>query len=457
MSYYLYLIETKKEYTIHLINELTPLMYEGIQSIYEDAKENSNDNEELKLFQSLLRKIPSWNEHLIEQETNRIIKCSSKSDIIEDLINAVIKSNIMILTNTPPEKKDNLQIKHDISTTKFIHNSYIEVARNIFQNPYLFYHKLNSFELKKNQRESHECIKKSIEQAIRKLLPMNVILQNYLGKTFEQTHTNDFENPIIESDYNNLKHMLNKNSDVFQLVKQSKTDEKINIQLELPKTKQINNTTDNFKTLKELAKQNISPIDNKVNNIMLNNTLNAIKESEKNIDLSDSITTIQISETSIYKQSDNKQSDNKQSDNKQSDNKQTDNKQSDTNSLYAKMKQSYNKQLDSKQSDYLITNNKQSTNKQSTNKQSFKQSINIDSEDASVSYFRQQDNTKQDYIEIYEDDKAKNKQAKQFLNYDKINNNSSIDLKSIIDNLSTVDNNLNNNNKKKYFSKSNNL
>ena len=208
MSYYLYLIETKKEYTIHLINELTPLMYEGIQSIYEDAKENSNDNEELKLFQSLLRKIPAWNEHLIEQETNRIIKNSSKSDIIEDLINAVIKSNIMILTNTPPENKDKLQIKHDISTTKFIHNSYIEIARNIFQNPYLFYHKLNSFELKKNQRESHECIKKSIEQAIRKLLPMNVILQNYLGKTFEQIPSNDFENPIIESDYNNQKMMI---------------------------------------------------------------------------------------------------------------------------------------------------------------------------------------------------------------------------------------------------------
>ena len=34
--------------------------------------------------------------------------------------------------------------------------------------------------------------------------------------------SNDFQNPIIESDYNNLKQMLNKNSDVFQLIKNNK-------------------------------------------------------------------------------------------------------------------------------------------------------------------------------------------------------------------------------------------
>ena len=220
MSYYLYLVETKKEYTIHLVNSLAPLIYEGISSIYEDAKNNANGGEELKLFQSLLRKIPSWNNHLIEQETNRIIKLSQKGDIIEDLIKAVIKSNIMILTNTPPEKKDNLRIKHDITSEKFIHNSYIEVARNIFQNPYLFYHKYDSYQLKKNQRESTDIIKKSVEQSIRKLLPMNVILQNYLGSTFNN-QTDDFQNPIPESDYDNLRHMLNKDppENSYELVK----------------------------------------------------------------------------------------------------------------------------------------------------------------------------------------------------------------------------------------------
>ena len=110
------------------------------------------DNDELKLFQNFLRKIPLWNDYIIKKESARILKDAEKGDIIEDLIKAVIKANIMILTNTPPEKKDKLRIKHDITYIKFIHNSYIEIARNIFQNPYLFYHKYNSYELKKKSK-----------------------------------------------------------------------------------------------------------------------------------------------------------------------------------------------------------------------------------------------------------------------------------------------------------------
>ena len=372
MSYYLYLIETKKEYTIHLINELTPLIYEGIASIYEEAKNNSNDNEELKLFQSLLRKIPTWNEYLIEQETSRIIKNSSKSDIIEDLINAVIKSNIMILTNTPPEKKDNLQIKHDISTSKFIHNSYIEVARNIFQNPYLFYHKLNSFELKKNQRESYDVIKKSIEQSIRKLLPMNVILQNYLGKTFEQ-NKDDFENSIPLSDYNNLKQMLKKTSEI------PVDNEKINIELTLPvqEPKKLN-SSDNFKAFKELGKQKEKDSEKLIETI-----------NQPNNKFKSSVSVMSLSETSQQNNS--------------------------TNNLYLQMKKSYQTRLEKNK--------------------------NMDSEDTSVSYFKQ--NNKDEYIDVYEDNKKQN--------------NTSANFNAIMDNMVDINNKVNNNSKKKYFNKNNNL
>jgi hypothetical protein len=449
MSYYLYLIETKKEYTIHLINELTPLMYEGIQSIYQDARDNSNENEELKQVQRLLRKIQSWNEHLIEQETNRIIKNSSKSDIIEDLINAVIKSNIMILTNTPPEKKDNLQIKHDITTRKFIHNSYIEIARNIFQNPYLFYHKLNAFELKKNQRECHDCIKKSIEQSIRKLLPMNIILQNYLGKTFDQVPSDDFQNPIIESDYNNLKQMLNKNSDVFQLIKHNKinanadaNDDKINIKLDLPATRQINQTTDNFKTLKELGKQNESP---------KCNILYSILESEN----TDNKLLYAQMKKSYNKQLD-KQLDKQISDKQISDKQILDKKVSDSTTSDIRVSEKIIS--DKKSSNYQISDKKISNYQMSEKIASERNNIlNCDSEDASASYFRQ-NSYKKDFIEVYnEDNKTKNK---QFLDYNKLDDDTSIDLKSMINSISSVstDTKYNNiNNKKKYFSKNNNL
>jgi len=486
MSYYLYLVETKKEYTMHLINALTPLIYEGISSIYDDAKTNS-PNEELKLFQSLLRKIPTWNDHLIEQETNRIVKQSSKGDIIEDLIKAVIKSNIMILTNTPPDKKDNIKIKHDITTAKFIHNSYIEVARNIFQNPYLFYHKYNSFELKKNQRESNEIIKKSIEQSIRKLLPMNIILQNYLGSSFEG-QSDDFHNSIPETDYNNLKHMLNKdpiNDETYQLVKKNDSIKSptiinqengmVNINISAPKQKTNIETSDNFKNLKELARLNNITENLKTENLKTENK----KESDLKTDKkeSDFKTDKKESDFKTDKKESDFKTDKKDSDfkteNKKDSDFKTDKKDSDSNkniepeiqkTKVIKQINVYNQQSESiKDSDYILQKNKITYSNHYE-----------DSEDASVSYFKQL-NSKEGYAEVYDDTRTKpiidnyidfknpekksTKINKPFINLDRLDDNSSINFKSIMGDVSSVNNQslINNNNKKKYFNKNNNL
>ena len=43
-----FLIETKQEYTIHLVNSINSLVYDGLQNIYEEAKKNAKNNDELK-------------------------------------------------------------------------------------------------------------------------------------------------------------------------------------------------------------------------------------------------------------------------------------------------------------------------------------------------------------------------------------------------------------------------
>ena len=88
-----FLVETKKEYTIQLVNILTPLIYEGLQSIYAEAKNlsNQNDNNVLKIFQSFLKRIPKWNNEMIEKEKNRILNNSRSLSWLKDLIKATIK------------------------------------------------------------------------------------------------------------------------------------------------------------------------------------------------------------------------------------------------------------------------------------------------------------------------------------------------------------------------------
>ena len=184
MSQYQYLLETKTEYTNHLTNLLTPSIYEGIQSIYKDAINFSDELEVLKNFQEILKTIPKWNEKIIQNETSRIIKKNQYNNIIDELIKSVIKANIILLTNTPIEKHHTIRIKHNITTESFIHNCYIEVGRNVYNSPYLMHHKYSDIELKKNQNEMYQLINNSIKNAIMKMLPLNVILKEYIGKSF---------------------------------------------------------------------------------------------------------------------------------------------------------------------------------------------------------------------------------------------------------------------------------
>jgi len=223
-----FLVETKTEYTYQLVNIITPYLYEGFKSIYEEAKKISKKGEELKVFQTCLRRIPSWTQETLKAETKRIMTESNCADILDDLLKAVIKSNIMILTNTPPDGKNKLKINFLIELDKFIHNSYIESAKNIFQNPYLFFDKCTPLELKRNERESHETIKNSINDAIRKMLPINMILKEYLGRSYIDSIQNENIDKIVsEQDKTRLTHLLksNENEEVkYQLTKNVQTN-----------------------------------------------------------------------------------------------------------------------------------------------------------------------------------------------------------------------------------------
>ena len=86
------LVETKNEYTTHLSNILTPLIFEGFQTIYKDSMQIAGANDILKLFQSFLKRIPKWNQSMIETETERIINSSHSYGWLNDLIRAINSS-----------------------------------------------------------------------------------------------------------------------------------------------------------------------------------------------------------------------------------------------------------------------------------------------------------------------------------------------------------------------------
>jgi len=204
-----YLTEIKKEYTIQLVNILTPSIYEGINSIYNEVKKIAKDGEELKIFQGFLLKIPTWTEQMITIEATRIKTVIQNADILDDLIKAVIQSNILLLTSTDLSDKHKVlkEFNINLNYTKFIHNVYIEVAKTFYNYPFLFFHKVPALEYKKNQLKSHKLIKESIEEAIRKMLPLQLILKKYLG-TMSDINDDKYIRSLVNSESNNKQYKL---------------------------------------------------------------------------------------------------------------------------------------------------------------------------------------------------------------------------------------------------------
>jgi len=208
------LVETKQEYTTQLVNILTPLIFEGLQSIYQDAINNSSSDDVLKVFQLFLKRIPKWNNDMINRESNRIMNNSKSYTWLEDLIKATLKANISVLTYNPSIKtqiKINHSFYNNVNINDFIHKIYIECARDIWNNPYLFYHNFQPIDLKRNQRDAIITIKDCIREAIRKLLPVKHILNIYLGEEFENESPDDnFDKYISDIESKNLSKLIKK-------------------------------------------------------------------------------------------------------------------------------------------------------------------------------------------------------------------------------------------------------
>ena len=206
-----FLVETKNEYTIQLVNILSPHIFEGFESIYLESRKiikKGEENKILKAFQQFIKRIPQWNNNLIETETKRIA-ASSRCDFLHNLLKAVIKSNIILLTNNNIKNEDIDKKFLDIPLSKFIHKCYIECARQFYTSPYLFFHDVKPIDKKRNQRDCNDLIKSSIKEAIRKMLPVQHILSKYLGSEII-TGNVEIDKPLSQIDSENLKQLVNK-------------------------------------------------------------------------------------------------------------------------------------------------------------------------------------------------------------------------------------------------------
>ena len=171
--------QAKLEYTKQLVDVLYMNMYDGVRSIYDDSKQlyaNKTTTSIIYVFRSLLEKVPKWNTDIIDSETERIMK-ASKCDWLDDLLTAVFISHTRILMSIGPNQNYNKINVTIPKTTTFVHKSYINIAREVWKNPYLFNESVSQCEYQRNMRDCESIISSCFCETIRKLLPVKNILK----------------------------------------------------------------------------------------------------------------------------------------------------------------------------------------------------------------------------------------------------------------------------------------
>ena len=189
--------ESRNEWCGRLVTLLSPLVIEGIKSIFNESWKMCSDSGEmskyLMTFQNLLARVPKWNSVILEEEKNRIIERSG-CNYLEDLITCVHIIQLKVLTCI---RVGNKQKKIDISIPKldhFLHRVYIHVARKVYSNVYLFERNISDLQVQKHHRELEIMVQECILTAIRESIPTESIIRAYLDENQEEE-----EEEIIEA------------------------------------------------------------------------------------------------------------------------------------------------------------------------------------------------------------------------------------------------------------------
>jgi hypothetical protein len=193
--------ESKNEWGARLLTILTPLVIEGFKSIFDESVKLCKDNREmdkyLMTFQNLITRIPKWNPSIIEQERKRIIERSG-CGYLEELVTCVHIIQLKLLTAMRVGQK---QKKIDINIPKlddFIHKAYINVARKIYKNVYLFEINVPPLQIQKHNREMETIVQECILNAVRESIPIEHILKAYMDETVEEDVIEEIKEQQVE-------------------------------------------------------------------------------------------------------------------------------------------------------------------------------------------------------------------------------------------------------------------
>jgi hypothetical protein len=142
--------------------------------------------------------IPDLYWEILPQKEKQRIVAKSNCNYMEDIITCVHIIQLKCMTAMRVGMK---QKKIDIDVPKlnvFIHKCYINVARSVYNNVYLYEIKTKSLEKQKNRRLVELLVQECILNTIRSNIPIEEIIRSYMDETTENDVIEKIEEEVIQ-------------------------------------------------------------------------------------------------------------------------------------------------------------------------------------------------------------------------------------------------------------------
>jgi hypothetical protein len=168
------LVEAERKYMAKLSGAMAPVMIDAFFDLYAEAKKVSQGRKTLMQFQALLVEVKNWNNTIVKQHTDAIIKTCA---LFPNLLAAVFVISVKIMSAvriSSDSRKLNIKLP---TNDVFVHSCYIAVAKDLYEDPYIV-----ATEMKDSEKRAvmTQRITKCIKDIVEDFIPVQQILDTYI-------------------------------------------------------------------------------------------------------------------------------------------------------------------------------------------------------------------------------------------------------------------------------------
>lgn len=168
------LVEAERKYAAKLSGAMIPVMIDAFFDIYAEAKKVSQGRKVLVQYQALLVEVKNWNNTIVKQHTDAIIKtCSMFSNLLAAVF--VISVKIMSAVRISHESRK-LNIKLPTNDV-FVHSCYMAAAKNLYEDPFIVVDDIKESE---KRAQLYHRFSKCIQEVTETFIPVQQILETYI-------------------------------------------------------------------------------------------------------------------------------------------------------------------------------------------------------------------------------------------------------------------------------------